>query len=765
MSYSLFLLLLFAQSQTGELRLSVFDAASRALPAATIELRSEAEQIRWRVTTDSDGKSTVQRLPFGTYVLTVSCSGFAPRVDQIEIRSSLPTFHRVTLTLAAVAEPIEVAARSTLLDERQTTTAHRLGTETLQHRTATLPGRALPELVNTQPGWLLEANGILHPRGSEYHTQYVTDGLPLTDNRSPAFAAEIEPEDVEAVTILTGGYPAEYGRKLGGVIEVTTAAQAQHGFHARLTAGIDSLATRTAGFFGGYANNRNAIAVGAAVTTTHRYLDPPVEENYTNEASTAYAVARLQRELTAGARIGGILRHSDSDFLVPNERVQQIAGQRQHRVSGENSVQTSYQQVLSPRLLADVRAMARSLSATLASNAASTPIIAEQDRGFRELYGKGTLTGTLGAHEWKGGAEVSVGSVRERLAYRVTDAMRFDADTPESFSFLDTRRDREYAAFVQDQMRFSSWTINAGLRWDRYSLVVEEQAWSPRVSVARSWHRAGLVARASYDRAFQTPAVENLLLASSPETAALGDTVLRLPVRPSRGNFYDAGLSKTIGSRARLDISHFLRTMRDFADDDVLLNTGVSFPIAFATARIEGTEVKITVPDWGPLSGFASYANMTGTGELPITGGLFLDDEAVALQRASGRFPVSQDQRNTVRSRIACRIGTAAWVAATAAYGSGLPVEFDGDKADAVDQYGERIVARVDFNSERTRPTFSLDISGALKIAIGTSREVRLQLDLRNVTNRLNVINFAGLFSGTALGMPRSVALRVHLEL
>jgi len=79
-----------------------------------------------------------------------------------------------------------------------------------------LPGRSLPDLVNTQPGWLLEANGILHPRGSEYQTQYGVDGLPLTDNRSPTFAPEVEADDVRSMNILTSGYPAEYGRKLGG---------------------------------------------------------------------------------------------------------------------------------------------------------------------------------------------------------------------------------------------------------------------------------------------------------------------------------------------------------------------------------------------------------------------------------------------------------------------------------------------------------------------------------------------------------------------
>jgi len=37
-----------------------------------------------------------------------------------------------------------------------------------QQRITALPGRSLADVVNTESGWLLEANGILHPRGSEY---------------------------------------------------------------------------------------------------------------------------------------------------------------------------------------------------------------------------------------------------------------------------------------------------------------------------------------------------------------------------------------------------------------------------------------------------------------------------------------------------------------------------------------------------------------------------------------------------------------------
>ena len=41
-------------------------------------------------------------------------------------------------------------------------------------------------------------------------------------------------------------------------------------------------------------------------------------------------------------------------------------------------------------------------------------------------------------------------------------------------------------------------------------------------------------------------------------------------------------------------------------------------------------------------------------------------------------------------------------------------------------------------------------------------RSIRLQVDVANLTNHFNVINFAGLFSGTALGAPRTLAIRLR---
>lgn len=110
---------------------------------------------------------------------------------------------------------------------------------------------------------------------------------------------------------------------------------------------------------------------------------------------------------------------------------------------------------------------------------------------------------------------------------------------------------------------------------------------------------AGVLLHASYDRVFQPPAVENLLLASSPALNQVSDLVLRLPVRPARGNYYEAGLTKGLAGRLRLDANLFRRDFRNYADDDTLLNTGVSFPIADASARIQGVEAKLEMPRWG----------------------------------------------------------------------------------------------------------------------------------------------------------------------
>lgn len=753
-----------AQRELGELRLEVKDQQGAGVAAAA-ELISEANQVRRNFTADADGRATAQDLPFGLYRLSVTREGFTPKVQIIEIRSEVPLHVSVTLGLASVDTRVQVTASETLIDPYRTGTVATVGSQVIREEVPSQPGRGLLDLVDTLSGWIYEANGVLHPRESEYQVQFVVDGLPLTENRSPAFAAPFEAQESDSVRVRTSGYPAEYGRKLGGIVEITTPKDTPSGFHGHVSVDGGSFASEAGDIDLSYTRGHNHLAASGSGFHSDRYLDSPVLANYTNTGSSGTFSISYARDLSDRHRIRVTISRDVVDFLVPNELLQQLAGQRQSRQNQETSGAAYYQRTIATSLLLNVQGSVRDTRAQLSSNPLSTPIIAFQQRGFREGYFRADLAGHHGRNDWKAGADALFSPVREALQYVITDPTQFDPGVRPQFRFSDRRWDREQSAFVQDQIRLGSWNVSAGVRFDHYGFIVDKPAWSPRVGVSRSFASLDLLIHASYDRVFQTPAVENLLLASSPQLDSLSAGVLRLPVRPSLGNFYEVGITKGVAGKLRIDANLFRRDFRDFADDDLLLNTGVSFPIAFASARITGEEVRLEAPRWGRFSGFVSYANQTGIGQGPITGGLFLAEDAASALHNNRRFAISQDQRNTLRTRLRLQAAPRLWLAVSAEYGSGLPVELGSGPIDynfLLSQYGSAVLNRVDFVRGRVRPSFSLDTGAGVDLYRRDLRSLSLLVQAANLTEHLNVLNFASLFSGTALGPPRSVSGRLR---
>jgi hypothetical protein len=108
------------------------------------------------------------------------------------------------------------------------------------------------------------------------------------------------------------------------------------------------------------------------------------------------------------------------------------------------------------------------------------------------------------------------------------------------------------------------------------------------------------------------------------------------------------------------------------------------------------------------------------------------------------------------------------WFATSAEYGSGLPADLDGPvSSNDIDfflaQYGSAIVDHVNFTTGRVAPNFSLDVAAGATVFHKELKEVTVQVEGSNLTNRVNVINFASLFSGTAVGTPRSVSARLKM--
>ena len=757
-----------AQTNTGELRLKVTDPSGLGLKAK-IEISSSANEYRSTLAADDAGNAIAKNLPFGVYRITVQQPGFATASQTIEIRSALPQSVTIKLKLLSVTTSVTVSGDNTLIDPDRAGSVYHIGSGTIQNRLSSLPGRSLQDLVNSQPGWLYEGNAVLHPRGSEYDTQFVVDGIPLMDNRSPSFGPEIEADDVESMSIYTAGFPAEYGRKLGGVVEINTQQNTQEGFHGQAVLSGGSFDTAGAFVQAQEVWGRNTLGFSADGNTSGHYLNPVVPQNFTNTGTTGDFSADYERDFTPSDRLNLSVRHELSRYLVPNEQLQQAAGQRQNGDNFETMGVVAYQHTFSSDVIGDLRGMVRENSSDLYSNPLSTPIIAFQHNRFREGYFKGDISIHHGVHEWKIGIESDNVFLHEDFASTITDPSRFDPATPRTFNFpgpsspdAGSRPDLEQSAFVQDLIRLGHWTISAGLRWDHYQLLVNQNAVSPRLSVSRYFPSADLVLHASYDRAFQTPSWDNILLSSSPAVLSLNPSVLRLPVEPSRANYYEAGLTKAFFGKFKLDANYFRRLLNNFADDDQLLNTGVSFPIAFRKAIIYGAEARLDLPHWRGLSGFASYSYTVGNAWFPVVGGLFLGQDAVnGTTQLSGHFPDSQDQRNTLRFRTRYDVAPRFWVAGGAQYGSGLPFDFNGTEALALSQYGERVVDRVNFDRGRVRPSLSIDLSLGAEIYKSDFLAMRTQFDVENLNNRLNVIDFGGLFSGNAIGPPRSYSVRL----
>jgi hypothetical protein len=759
---------LMAQSNTGELRLKVTDPHGLGIKTA-VELVSQANQYRNLLATDDAGMLVAKRLPFGMYRLQIEEPGFAVASLAVEVRSAIPVERSIQLSIASVTASVTVQDANTLVDPHQPGSVNEIGSEAIETRTTSLPGRSLQDLVNSQPGWLYEGNAVLHPRGAEYQTQFVVDGIPLTDNRSPSSGPELEADDVDSLTIYTAGIPAEFGRKMGGVIEVNTLKDAKSGFHGQADLSGGSFDTAGAFAQAQFVWKGSELGGSASGSMTSHYLNPVVPENYTNRGTTGDFSMHYEHDLTADDRIGLSVRHALSRFQIPNEQVQQAAGQRQDGDNFETMGIVSYQHIFSANVLGNVRGMVRDNSNDLTSNPESTPVIAFLHNHFREGYFNGSISVHHGRQEFKAGIESDNTFLQENFSDVITDPSRFDPGTPLTFSFPGNqpsdgkRPDLEQAAYVQDLMRYGNWTFSAGLRWDHYQLRVNQNALSPRLSAARFFPSVGLVVHIAYDRVFQTPSAENLLLASSPQVISLNPNILRLPVEPSHGNYYEVGVTKSLGSQLRLDANYFRRYADNYADDDQLLSTAVSFPIAFRKSIIYGAEGKLEMPKWGRFSGFASYSYIVGNAWFPVTGGLFLGSDALnATTQLTGHFPDSQDQRNTVRVRLHYQLAPRLWLAGGAEYGSGLPFDFDGTYQQALAEYGQAVIDRINFDRGRVRPSLSINASAGTEIYKSDKFSARLQADVMNLANHLNVIDFGGLFSGNAIAPPRSYSLRLQ---
>lgn len=208
----------FAVELTGQIRGQITDTDGLALPGATITVTSPQLQGEQQIQTDADGRYLLINLPPGEYDVVVSRSNFGTT------RAVARVFAGQTLTLslsidAQAAEEMVVTDTRPVVDVTSTRSGVNLSRETL--RDIPNGGRSYQSSTLLAPGVVGGGNPNMRG-GLSYGNQYYIDGVNTTDPATNTFSTNMNFDAIEEIQVLTGGMDAEYGRSLGGAVNIIT---------------------------------------------------------------------------------------------------------------------------------------------------------------------------------------------------------------------------------------------------------------------------------------------------------------------------------------------------------------------------------------------------------------------------------------------------------------------------------------------------------------------------------------------------------------
>jgi hypothetical protein len=762
------------------------------MTAVPVQLRNDITGFRADAVTTSDGAFQFLNVPFNPYELHVEAGGFQPVHRGVDVRSSTPQQVDIALKLAG-SENLTVTAEQTAAQlETDTSMSHvDIDKSYIARAPATVASRAMEELITATPGFAKDENGRYHFQGFHSQGQYVIDGQTISDQTGVTFSNSIDPGIAQSMEVIYGNVPAEYGEKIGTVVNLTTKSGLSAPFHGDLYGGGARFSTYEAGAAAG-GGSRNFGAYGSLNGSwSNRFLDPVNPDNLHNTGDTQRGFLRLDYasdDLKDQVRLTALVGRTRRD--VPNTYTQEAALQDQEVKSRDQNYNLGWTHLLSAKAALDVNASARLSRFQLLPSANDTPVLAHSDRTLDNYSLTPSFSYASGHHELKVGGLVKRFPIDEDFSFGITDPAFNDPEAdgynpdlaPYDLSrggqplvFHGKRAGTYLAFYAQDNFHYKGLTANVGLRYDHNDLPTTEDQVQPRIGLAYYVKGTGTVLRAAYNRLFLTPEYENILFGSSElaasvvppevkESRELGGGVLLN--RSESQNAYLVGVQQAIGPKLRLDADLWWRRATYPADQDQFLNTGIVFPITFSEGRHNGWDVRLDLAETHGVRGFVSLGHTHAVYVPPPVGGLFLDAEAIDAI-TGGPFLIDHDQKLQVQGGLLWDIGqSGAWLGANVRYDSGLVTDaapedllLDPDNAFAAPFV--RVNSGGDLDPNRIKPR---TIAG-FSVGIDLGRyhvPVSLQADLLNAFDTEGVYNILSVFGGTHVIPPRTLAVRAR---
>jgi len=175
--------------------------------------------------TDLNGQYQIINVPPGKYSVTASYTGYNEQrvTDVLVIQDNATRVDfKLSVTVIDIGKVIDVTATKTKLVQRQAVSVERVITSEDFTR---LPVTQLSDLVGMQAGITQSRGGWTHIRGGRFDdVAYLVDGVAAQDALVGTLWSSPKPttDALQSVVVITGGFDAEYGSAMSGIIKAVT---------------------------------------------------------------------------------------------------------------------------------------------------------------------------------------------------------------------------------------------------------------------------------------------------------------------------------------------------------------------------------------------------------------------------------------------------------------------------------------------------------------------------------------------------------------
>ncbi len=204
---------------SGKITGFVRDAATRD-PLAGVTIRVAGTELR--AISGLNGEYFILNVPVGDYRVEVQMIGYLPvRTQALTVNSdrNARIDFELETTILELAEPVTITASRTSVRSDLTASSELMVPREIE----SLPVTELSDLIFLQSGVVRDAEGDLHIRGGRGNEiSYYVDGASLEDPLLGGMGTHIQLDTVAELVINRGGFNAQYGEAMSGVVNIVT---------------------------------------------------------------------------------------------------------------------------------------------------------------------------------------------------------------------------------------------------------------------------------------------------------------------------------------------------------------------------------------------------------------------------------------------------------------------------------------------------------------------------------------------------------------